>query len=149
MGPGVFIPLSNCKLREVLAPHIFKEREVTKGDIVLVGNSPYTGPERPQIASESIEWLVTKRIKILGIDDSVRLGPRPPTGFPKSLKDMVDHDLCLSNEILLIEQLIHLDQIQKSRFFFIGLPISIVGMDSFPIRAVAIEDWPKDQWPEL
>jgi kynurenine formamidase len=29
-----------------------------------------------------------------------------------------------------------------------GLPVNIAGVDSFPIRAIAIEDWPKEEWPE-
>jgi len=45
----------------------------------------------------------------------------------------------LSNNIPIIERLANMAQLTKQRFFFFGFPASMGGIDSFPIRAVAIE----------
>ena len=45
----------------------------------------------------------------------------------------------LKNDIPIIESLENLDKLRKNRFFFIGFPPKIAKLDSFPIRAVAIE----------
>ena len=49
------------------------------------------------------------------------------------------HDHMLSNDIPMIECLANLGKLKKSRFFFLGVPAKMGGLDSFPIRAVALE----------
>jgi kynurenine formamidase len=46
----------------------------------------------------------------------------------------------LTNGIPVIEQVAHLEDLRKPRFFFMGIPPRMGGLDSFPIRAVAIEE---------
>lgn len=139
IGEAVFIDLSNVNKMKILKSEDLKI-QIKEGDIVFFGGSLYTDKDRPQLSSELIKWLVDKKIKMVGIDDSVRLGPRPPI-VPRALEEMVDHDLFLKNEIPIIEQLANLDKLSKERFFFIGLPLKIKGLDSSPIRAIAIEDF--------
>ena len=142
IGEAVFVDLSSTSKKQKIKPQDIQV-EIKRGDIVLIGNSPYTDADRPQISHELIRWLVDKEIKMIGVDDSVRPGPRPPEGgSAKSLEEMVDHDLFLTNEIPIIEQLANLDKLEKKRFFFAGFPLNIEGLDSSPIRAVAIEDFP-------
>ena len=57
----------------------------------------------------------------------------------QDLKTYFTHDLMLSNEIPIIEGLVNLEKLTKSRFLFFGFPAKMGGLDSFPIRAVAIE----------
>lgn len=49
------------------------------------------------------------------------------------------HDLLLSSEIPIIEALSGLDQLRKTRFLFFAFPAKMGGLESFPVRAVAIE----------
>jgi kynurenine formamidase len=49
------------------------------------------------------------------------------------------HDLMLSNEIPIIEGLANLGELKTQRFLFFGFPAKMGGLESFPIRAVAIE----------
>ena len=49
------------------------------------------------------------------------------------------HVELLSRDIPMIEGLCYLDQLRERRFYFIGLPYRIVGCDSWPVRAIAIE----------
>ncbi|MEM3104756.1 MAG: hypothetical protein QXD69_04555, partial [Candidatus Bathyarchaeia archaeon] len=71
-----------------------------------------------------------------GVDDSVQVEAPGSTG---SLELMATHNYLLSNNIPIVERLCNLDSLRKSRFIFIGLPVNIVGLDSFPIRAIALE----------
>jgi kynurenine formamidase len=73
---------------------------------------------------------------MVGVDDSVQV---EAPGNTSSLELMATHDYLLSNNIPIIERLCNLDKLRKRRFLFIGLPVNIVGLDSFPIRAVALE----------
>lgn len=139
IGKAVLIDLSSAKKMKILTPEDINV-EIRDDDIVLFGNSSHEEQDRPQLSHELIKWLVDMKIKMVGIDDSVRLGPRPPI-VPKALEEMIDHDLFLKNEIPIIEQLTNLDKISRKRFLFIGFPLNIVGLDSTPIRAVAIEDY--------
>jgi arylformamidase len=141
MGEAVFVDISSAKKQQKLKPQDIK-LGIKEGDIVLFGNSPHKGADRPQLSPELIRWLIEKRIRMVGVDDSLRPGPRPPEGgSAKTLEDMVDHDLFLTNEIPIIEQLANLDKLTKKRFFFVGFPLNIEGLDSSPIRAVAIEEF--------
>jgi kynurenine formamidase len=45
----------------------------------------------------------------------------------------------LSNNIPIIERLTNLEELTKPRFLFFAFPPKMSGVDSFPIRAVAIE----------
>jgi kynurenine formamidase len=139
MGEAVFVDLSSTDKMQIIRPGNI-ETEIRAGDIVLIGNSPHKDSDRPQLSPELIKWLVKRNIRMIGIDDSVRLGPRPPF-VPSSLREMVDHVWFLKNEIPIIEQLVNLDRLSKKRFFFAGFPWNVSGLDSSPIRAVAIEDF--------
>ena len=140
-GEAVFVDLSSSRKKQKIRPEDL-DVKISQGDIVLIGNSPYEDADRPQLSEKLIKWLVEKRIKMIGVDDSVRPGPRPKEGGrARRLEDMSDHDLFLSSEIPIIEQLTNLNSLSKRRFFFIGFPLLIQGLDSSPIRAVALEDF--------
>jgi kynurenine formamidase len=109
---------------------------VRGGDIVLIGNSRFKGEDSPYISPEAAKWLAENKVKMVGVDDSVQV---EAPGNTSSLELMATHDYLLSNNIPIIERLCNLDKLRKRRFLFIGLPVNIVGLDSFPIRAVALE----------
>lgn len=90
---------------------------------------------RPYLAEDAAEWLVRdRRIKLLGTDSSgfeVRGGAR----------DHPNHHLFFKagNDVPVIECLTNLEAIPRDRFFFVGLPLPVKGLDASPIRAVALE----------
>jgi kynurenine formamidase len=136
LGEAVFIDLSYKSAREPVTVEDLERAGVREGDIVLIGNSRFTGEDSPYISPEAAKWLAENRVKMVGVDDSVQVEAPGNTG---SLELMATHDYLLSNNIPIIERLCNLDRLGKRRFLFIGLPVNIVGLDSFPIRAVVLE----------
>ncbi len=135
IGEAVFVDLSGKGPREAITPGDLEVAGIKKGDIVLMGNSHFTGEDRPYLSPEAAKWLAEKGVKMVGFDDSVSVeAPRV-----KTLKDMATHENLLCNGIPIIEGLVNLKGLKKRRFIFIGLPVAIKGLDSFPIRAIALE----------
>lgn len=132
--------LVNCK---GLSPKTEVGREVLgrfpigAGDIVLVGNADHPGWDRPYITKEAAEYFLEKRIKMLGVDDTVF--PEATQFLMKDLKSYFIHDLMLSNNIPIIEGLANLGALKRTRFLFFGIPAKMGGLESFPIRAIAFE----------
>jgi len=131
MGEAVLLNLAYLKPKDGEGQPIRPSdlERVRKRDIVLMW-SPYQGEEAPYISPEAAKSLQERGIKMLGIQ-GVGLEPRG---------SVASHELLLKNEIPIVERLDHLDRIRKERFFFIGLPIKISGIDSSWIRAVALEE---------
>ena len=88
----------------------------------------------PYLTDDAIEWLVNKKIKILGID-FWSIGKFPINPKIGELK----HKILFNNEIPLIHSLVNLIKMEADRIFFAALPFPISGLDSSPVRAVAIE----------
>jgi len=133
--------LVNCKdMAEgtQIGPEVLKAFPIEVNDIVIVGNSPWQTTKRPWLTIEGIDYLVDDRkIKMIGLDDTVYV--ERPEVSRKNLAGYHLHDKTLSNGIPVIEQMAHLSDLSKSRFFFIGIPAAMGGLESFPIRAVVIE----------
>jgi len=134
--------LVNCKdmgLNTQIGSEILKTFPIEVGDIVVVGNSPWRAAQRPWLTVAGIDYLVDDRkIKMIGLDLTVRV--ERPEVAGKNLAGYYLHDKTLSNGIPVIEQMDHLSNLSKARFFFMGIPAAMGGLDSFPIRAVAIEE---------
>ena len=92
-----------------------------------MSNSPY-------LSDDAIEWLIDRKIKNMGIDFwSIEKYPiDPKIGEPKHIR-------LFKNEIPFIHSLVNLANIKSKRVFFIALPLLISGLDSSPVRAIAIE----------
>ncbi len=87
--------------------------------------------KNPFFALESIEWLVDQGIKLFGAD--IGLIERP--GNP--VHD--NHLVMFRHNISVIENMAHLDQVSGHRAFALVLPVNIQGLDSMPVRIVALE----------
>ncbi|MCG2991004.1 hypothetical protein KZ294_25980, partial [Escherichia coli] len=62
-----------------------------------------------------------------------------PNAHMKSNIESNVHQLLLSNEIYIVENLINLDQLPKhSRFLFFGIPLKLKNATASPIRALSI-----------
>jgi kynurenine formamidase len=133
-GEAIFINLAKLPPRARVTPELLKEKGVRKGDIVLIGNSPYKDDEKISMTDAASVWLAELGIKLLAMDFSYSI----EENFSE-LGKMKAHVELLSRNIPLIEGLAHLDQLKAERFFFMGLPCRVKGCDAWPIRAIAIE----------
>ena len=137
-GMAVLINCKDMAINTEIGSEILKTFPIEVGDIVIVGNSPWRSAQRPWLTIEGIDYLVDDRkMKMIGLDLTVCV--ERPEVARKNLAGYYLHDKTLSNGIPVIEQMDHLDNLSKARFFFMGIPAAMGGLDSFPIRAVAIE----------
>ena len=136
-GDAILVDLKDFGVSAPLTPAYLEKIGVREDDIVLIGNARQSGRERPYIAKEAAQWLAERRVKLVGIDDSVY--PEEPQYLLTGLERYYTHDHLLSNDIPLIEGLANLDKLTAERFFFIGFVVPIRQIEAFPIRAVAFE----------
>ncbi len=143
-GEAILIDVSEKPVDQPVDVSLMEKRlkatntEIKAGDIVLIRSWPgeWNGPGYFQAAGISLDaakWLAEKKIKCVGVDLA-----NADTG---SEMQRPCHMELLGKEIGIIENLINLDKLTKTRFFFMGLPLNIAGLTASPIRAVAIEEW--------
>jgi arylformamidase len=127
--------------------------DVQEGDIVLLrtdwplkadmsslrfwGEAPYTD-------RSACEWLIDRKVKLVGYDyppDYVLryqvTDPQKATEVPR--EDNTTHDAFFPEGIAVIEYLINLHTIPTRRTNFLALPIPFEGSDGSPVRAIAFE----------
>jgi len=139
IGMAVLIDCKKLPPRTPIGKGVLEKFDIKEDDIVLFGRCPHPGQDRCYITKDGVEYLVKKKVKMVGVDDTV---------FPedmvinreRKLETYFTHDFLLSNDIPLIEGLANLEALKKPRFFFIAFPAKMGGLESFPIRAVAIEE---------
>lgn len=134
-GMAVLVDCKSLAPRTAFGPEILDTFGIKQGDIALIGRCPYAGPDRCCMAKEGAEYLLEKKIKVVGIDDTVF---PEDSGYPWALENYFTHDLMLSGGIPIIEGLANLGELTKSRFLFFGIPANMGGLESFPIRTGAI-----------
>ena len=113
---------------------------IRNGDMVLFdfNCARYYGTEkahdRPYITHEAVRWLVLeKRIKLIGTDAS---------GIEiKGVPNQPNHEFLMKHQIPIIEFAANLDMLRADRFTLVVLPLPIVGLDSSPVRLIAIEEY--------
>jgi len=138
VGPGTLLDFHTWKDDEAITiEDIKRSSEIQRGDIVFIRTDrskfhrTETAHNRPYLTLEAIQFLVEKKIHLLGID---------ATGIgEKDVLNQPDHQMLFDNEIPLVECLANLDSLTRQRFFVIILPLPIAGIDSSPVRVVAIE----------
>jgi kynurenine formamidase len=133
-GEAVFIDLARLPPRAKITAEYLQQRGVRKGDIVVIGNCPYTDDEKISMTHTAARWLAQMGVKLLAMDFSYNIEEE----FSE-LARMTVHVELLSRNIPLIEGLANLDQLKAERFFFMGMPCRVKGCDAWPIRAIAIE----------
>ncbi len=136
-GMAVLVDCKDLAPKTAIKGEILEKFRIKEKDIVLIGKCSNQGRDRCYLAKEGVEYLLQKKIKLVGVDDTVF--PENPEFAGKNLTKLFTHDLMLSNEIPIIEGLANLGELKKQRFLFFGFPAKMGGLESFPIRAVAIE----------
>jgi len=137
-GMAVLVDCNDLPPKTAIGKEILRKSPIEENDIVLIGKCPHQGEKRCYLVKEGVEYLLQKKIKMVGIDDTV-FPEDPIINCPKDLNKMYTHDLMLSNDIPIIEGVANLAELKKTRFLFFGFPAKMGGLESFPIRAVAIE----------
>jgi arylformamidase len=89
--------------------------------------------DRPQIAHDAIRWLVEeKKINLIGSDASgIEL---------KGVANQPNHQFLMDHQVPIVEFAANLDQLRSERFTLLVLALSVVGLDSCPVRLIAIEE---------
>lgn len=129
--PGVVVDSSE----RAIGPDAFSDVE-TWGRAVLVrtgwdrrfGEDDYVG-DHPHLTSAAARRLADGGAVLVGIDsaniDDTQDGERPA------------HTLLLAHQIPVVEHLTRLDQLPIRGFEFFAIPAPVIGVGTFPIRAIA------------
>jgi len=156
-GDGVVLDVQRGELGRITPEDLEKARpEVRENDMVLL----YTGWgklwgkrtdqehlwKRPGILWDTADWLVKKKVKLVGIDGLAIQCPIPHPTEPQKYtgpsatefdpKYSV-HDRLLGNNIVILEGLTNLDIIVGKRLKIGVFPLPIRAADGAPVRAVA------------
>ncbi|MGI6367738.1 MAG: cyclase family protein [Anaerolineae bacterium] len=106
------------------------------GDIALLRFDYDGDPQNNRhFTAEAIAYLVASGITLLGTD---LLGIELPSDDPR-LAEQYNHHQLLGAGICLVEQVAHLNRLSQPRVTVFALPIPIAGLDSFPVRMIALE----------
>lgn len=139
IGEAILLDFSSKKNDEAIDINDLKKygKKIKRGDIVFIrtGRDKFYRTEhshqRPYLTHPAVKWLVEKKINCLGID---------ATGLEiKGTDNQPNHTTLFENGIPLIESMANLDRLKKKRFLVFILPLPIKGLDSSPVRIIAIE----------
>ena len=114
-----------------------------KDDTIVVLDSPHKlTPFTPKtntdedkrlfVNGETAEWFLAHKAKAVGFGDGVSI-----ENCNEDVKPF--HDILLAHNIVFIEVLKNLEMLEKKVFFMSYSPLPILGLDSSPVRAYAIE----------
>ena len=140
MGDAVLLDFSHKQKDEEITRQEISDTgvEVRAGDIALIRTDMHKlwktprGHDRPVLSIEATRYLVQEiGIHCIGTD---------ATGLEvRGRNDQPVHELLFAHDVAMIESLTNLDQLHSSRFEIIVLPLMVEGMDSCPVRVVALE----------
>mgnify|MGYP001684103948 FL=1 len=115
---------------------------VREGDIVIIDSSykltPFTKDTNTEIDKrlfvngETAKWFSDHKVKCVGFGDGVSI-----ENCNEDVKPF--HDILLAENIVFLEVLRNLELLEKNIFFMSYSPLPIIGLDSSPVRAYAIE----------
>ncbi|SRR5258706_5124948 len=127
--------LINAENTQSVGKNFFQGKNLTdKAVLVHTGWSKHWRSDayfenHPFITAEGAEYLVSQKVKLVGIDshniDDTRTNSRPV------------HTALLKNEILIVEHMTNLNLLKAKKFIFNAVPPKFVGIGTFPVRAFA------------
>lgn len=130
LAPSSALPAGTAISVAMLEVH---ERGFEPGGRVLVRTgwdrrfgSPEYYRDYPRFTEEAAQWLVSRRIRLLGMD----------TPSPEADTNRI-HRLLLESDVVLIENLCRLEELPEE-FILCALPLKLSGGDGSPVRAVAL-----------
>jgi kynurenine formamidase len=143
LSQAVLIDLGEVKARGKITANDIRQvlkktdAKIEPNDVVIVktGWSVHADEDRyvtdyPGLTVDAAKFLLESGMRALGVDSP---DPDHPelAGFPV-------HNLLLPKGRLIIENLSNLDQIDRTRFKFMALPLKLKAATGSPIRAVAV-----------
>ncbi len=145
IGSGVILDFSWKKRCESITAEDLRQAkpDVEKNDIVLVytgwGEKTYSEEyhDHPYFTEDAAEWMVEKRMNIIGMDT---LTPDKPYCLRGPGFNLPIHRILLSKEILIIENLMNLHKAKGQRIKLMVIPIKIQKGDAAPVRVFGIKD---------
>lgn len=145
IGPAVIVDFTHKQTNEgITLEELQTAGDIQVGDMVIIKTGRdklYRTPQahdRPYLTVEAARWLVEdRRVALVGTDAS---------GFEVRGDDThPNHQMLLSNGIPIIEHMTNLSALTSDRVTMIALPWKVRGLDSCPVRVIAIEDGKDDK----
>ena len=112
--------------------------EVRKGDIALIRTDMHKHWKTPQAHDRPVLSLEATRYLVEEI--GIHCIATDATGLEvRGRDDQPVHVMLFEHNVAMVESLTNLDQLRTSRFEIIILPLPVEGLDSCPVRVIAIE----------
>ncbi|MBX4262563.1 cyclase family protein [Clostridium estertheticum] len=145
MGRAIYVNIThmnpNEKIKAVDLEKACGDR-IKEGDIVILDSPMKLAPFTPDsntendkrlfICRETAQWLKEKGVKCVGFGDGVSIESNN-----EDVKAF--HDVLMEVNVVFLEVLKNLEELSTDTFFMSYSPLPIIGLDSSPIRAYAIE----------
>lgn len=141
IGEACVLDFTNKKADEAITLDEIKAQahKIKEGDMVFI----HTGFDKkwrtedwepfPYLDVDAMEWLVVnKKPKVIGTDATSMENLNVP--------DQPNHIAALGRGIAIVESLTNLDKIENGRALVFILPLKIKGIESCPVRIVAINE---------
>ena len=138
-GPAVAFDVPKGPGQDILAADV-PDTAIQPGDIVLFrtgweerASTPrFFEGQWPGLRVDAVDKLRAAGAKAIG-------GDFPSVDSPEGISaGFLAHRRALAAGIPVIEALVHLDRVVGRRFYFVGLPLRVLGGDASPIRAMAV-----------
>jgi kynurenine formamidase len=153
-GEGVVVDMPKGELEEIGPGDLENATpEIREGDIVLIDtgwNRNFCGPltdwdkavyyatKNPGITREGAQWLIEKKVKVVGVD---HLGVDHPKYWDSGDGTWPVHRGLLSNNIPMLQPLGgQIDQVAGKRCIISCAPVNYVRGDAFPVRVLAMAE---------
>lgn len=139
IGQATILDFSNEKMEFINVDRLKAyEDKIRNAEFIIIktGWSKYWGDKKyyedfPSLSVESAKWLTEFDLKGIGID-AISIDDIKSTTFSI-------HEILMSKDIIIIENLTNLDSIGNEFFILSILPMKIENADGSPVRAIAIE----------
>ena len=137
---GLVLDFSHKKTDEEITLDEIKvhEERIHEGDNVIFnfGTAANYRTEkmhnRPYLSEESVRWLADiKKVNLIGTD-ATGIEVRGEGG-----KNQPNHQYLMDRQIPLIESMTNLENLEDGFTLFV-LPVAVQGLDSFPVRVIAV-----------
>ena len=148
LGRALYVDFKDAEPRSYVTPELLDRYCLPKmkDDTIVILDSPYRIPpftektntaedQRLRVSEETAVWLRDHKAKCIGFGDGVSV-----ESSNEDIKPF--HDVLLAENITFLEVLKNLDRLESDVFFMSYAPLPIMGLDSCPVRAYAIEGLP-------
>lgn len=133
LGPAQVVRVSVARGQRVRPEHLMTPIRAPR---VLFRTDSYPDPNRfntdfCSLSPALIEQLAGEGVRLVGIDT--------PSVDPVDSKDLPSHMMVAAHNMAILEGIV-LDGVDDGVYTLVALPLSIVGADASPVRAILVED---------